>query len=108
MVEWRIRFSPTGYRLRQVRRHSRLVLLCDGIVTLCGTGLKGGEPVKCPCRPVKWARWLADGTTRGGHRLAGTVRPTLEVVLPEVPAMLRRRKRPELGIALIDPAAARG
>ena len=45
---------------------------------------------------------LADGSTRGGHLLAGTVRPTLEVILTEVPSTLRRRKRAELGIALID------
>ena len=45
---------------------------------------------------------LADGSTRGGHLMAGTVRPTLEVVLTEVPSTLRRRKRPEHGIALID------
>jgi predicted DNA-binding protein with PD1-like motif len=45
---------------------------------------------------------LADGSTRGGHLMSGTVRPTLEVVLTEVPSTLRRRKRPELGIALID------
>jgi predicted DNA-binding protein with PD1-like motif len=51
---------------------------------------------------------LADGSTRGGHLLAGTVRPTLEVVLTEVPATLRRRKRADLGIALIDLAASRG
>ncbi len=47
---------------------------------------------------------LADGTTRGGHLLEGKVRPTLEVVLEETSAALRRRKRPELGIALIDLA----
>lgn len=45
---------------------------------------------------------LSDGTTRGGHLIAGTVRPTLEVVLTEVPARLRRKKRADLGIALID------
>jgi predicted DNA-binding protein with PD1-like motif len=45
---------------------------------------------------------LSDGSTRGGHLLSGTVRPTLEVVLTEVPATLRRRKRTDLGIALID------
>jgi predicted DNA-binding protein with PD1-like motif len=47
---------------------------------------------------------LSDGTTRGGHLLEGTVRPTLEVVLKETPGNLRRRQRPELGIALIDLA----
>ena len=45
---------------------------------------------------------LADGSTRGGHLLDGTVRPTLEVVITDVPARLRRRKRADLGIALID------
>jgi predicted DNA-binding protein with PD1-like motif len=45
---------------------------------------------------------LSDGSTRGGHLLAGTVRPTLEVVLTDVPARLRRKKRADLGIALID------
>lgn len=47
---------------------------------------------------------LSDGSTRGGHLLAGTVRPTLEIVLTEVPAKLRRKKRADLGIALIDIA----
>src|SRR6266699_5323407 len=48
---------------------------------------------------------LSDGTTRGGHLLEGKVRPTLEVVMEETPAGLRRRKQPDLGIALIDLAA---
>ena len=46
---------------------------------------------------------LRDGTTRGGHFLKGIVRPTLEVTVVEAPTHLRRRRRPELGIALIDP-----
>lgn len=45
---------------------------------------------------------LSDGTTRGGHFIKGVVHPTLEVTAVETPAHLRRRKRPELGIALID------
>lgn len=45
---------------------------------------------------------LSDGRTRGGHFLEGHVRPTLEVVLRETPARLRRRHRSDLGIALID------
>lgn len=44
---------------------------------------------------------LRDGSTRGGHLLEGIVRPTLEVTVSESPAHLRRRKRPDLGIALI-------
>jgi uncharacterized protein len=49
---------------------------------------------------------LSDGTTRGGHLIEGSVRPTLEVTLIETPAHLRRKQRPELGLALIDLAAA--
>ena len=48
---------------------------------------------------------LCDGTTRGGHLLDGAVQPTLEVTLIETPAHLRRKQRPELGLALIDLAA---
>jgi uncharacterized protein len=49
---------------------------------------------------------LSDGSTRGGHLMSGIVRPTLEVVLIDTPAHLRRKKRPEIGIALIDLDAA--
>jgi predicted DNA-binding protein with PD1-like motif len=45
---------------------------------------------------------LKDGSVRGGHFLKGIVRPTLEVTIVETPAHLRRRKRADLGIALID------
>ena len=45
---------------------------------------------------------LSDGSTRGGHLLTGTVRPTLEVVVTETPLYLRRKKKADLGIALID------
>jgi hypothetical protein len=45
---------------------------------------------------------LSDGSTRGGHLMKGNVRPTLEVVLTDTPAKLRRKKRSDLGIALID------
>lgn len=45
---------------------------------------------------------LKDGTTRGGHLLEGLVQPTLEVTVLESPGHLRRRKRSDLGIALID------
>src|SRR6202041_3096906 len=45
---------------------------------------------------------LSDGTTRGGHLLEGLVFPTLEVVVTETPAELRKVMRPDIGIALID------
>jgi uncharacterized protein len=45
---------------------------------------------------------LKDGSVRGGHFLSGVVRPTLEVTIRETVADLRRKKRADLGIALIS------
>jgi predicted DNA-binding protein with PD1-like motif len=45
---------------------------------------------------------LSDGTTRGGHLIEGRVFPTLEVVVTETPARLRKVLRPDIGLALID------
>lgn len=42
-----------------------------------------------------------DGSTRGGHLIAGRVRPTLEVILTESPAHLRKEVDEESGLALI-------
>ncbi len=44
-----------------------------------------------------------DGSALAGHVLEAHVRPTLEVVLTESPAHLRKRRDPESGLALIDP-----
>jgi len=44
---------------------------------------------------------LRDGSTRGGHLLSADVRPTLEVVLTDSPAHLRRVYDPASGLALI-------
>ncbi len=42
-----------------------------------------------------------DGSTVGGHLLQAHVRPTLELMLTESPAHLRRAHDPETGLALI-------
>lgn len=44
----------------------------------------------------------------GGHLFGGRVEPTLEVVVTESPATLRRSHRPEIGLALIDADASDG
>lgn len=44
----------------------------------------------------------SDGTAHGGHLQEGWVRPTIEIVLIESPAHLRKTYRPAFGIALID------
>ncbi len=45
---------------------------------------------------------LKDGTVRGGHFMSGSVQPTLEVTIRESVVHLRRKKRSDLGIALIN------
>lgn len=42
-----------------------------------------------------------DGSTRGGHLIRAHVRPTLELILDEAPAHLRKKYDPESGLALI-------
>jgi len=55
-----------------------------------------------PVLHMHTALGLSDGTTRGGHLLEGRVFPTLEAIVTETPAQLRRVMRPDIGIALID------
>lgn len=45
-----------------------------------------------------------DGSALAGHLGRGEVRPTLEVMIHEAPAHLRKAKNPETGLALIRPA----
>lgn len=45
---------------------------------------------------------FADGSTKGGHFISGIVHPTLEIIIRESAVALRRRNRPDLGIALLD------
>ena len=49
----------------------------------------------------------SDGSAHGGHLVEGHVRPTLEVVLTELPRHLYRRFDSASGLALIDPTAKR-
>lgn len=46
----------------------------------------------------------SDGTAHGGHLVEAHVMPTLEVILTESPAHLRRTHDPETDLALIDLA----
>jgi predicted DNA-binding protein with PD1-like motif len=43
-----------------------------------------------------------DGSAHGGHLMRGQVAPTLEAIVVEVAAELRRRIDPETGLALIE------
>jgi len=60
-----------------------------------------GEEDGEPALHVHLVLGRRDGTTLGGHLLEAHVRPTLEVIVTESPAHLRRRKDAETGLALI-------
>ena len=49
-----------------------------------------------------------DGSTCGGHLLEARVRPTLEVLLTDSPAHLKRVRDPESGLALIGTRGTAG
>jgi predicted DNA-binding protein with PD1-like motif len=70
------------------------------VLTLAGdVALKDGEP-SVHAHVVLGKR---DATAHGGHLLEARVRPTLELVLVESPAHLRKEHDPETGLALIAP-----
>jgi predicted DNA-binding protein with PD1-like motif len=73
------------------------------VLTMAGDiSLKDGQPAV----HAHLIAGRADGTTRGGHLKTAIVRPTLEVMLAESPAVLRRKFDEKSGLALIDPEAS--
>jgi predicted DNA-binding protein with PD1-like motif len=70
------------------------------VLSLLGDVAKGDDGK--PSLHMHAVLGMSDGACRGGHFLKGIVRPTLEITIVETPARLRRRKRPEPGIALVD------
>lgn len=85
--------------MRKPTAKSRLTKQCEVLSTVGDVAL--GDDGK-PSLHVHAVLGLSDGTTRGGHLLEAIVRPTLEITLVEATGHLRRRKRPEIGAALID------
>jgi uncharacterized protein len=79
-------------------RHIPVDQPCE-VLSLIGDVAEGQEG---PSLNVHVVLGLADGTTRGGHLIEGQVFPTLEAVVTETPAELRRIMHPDLGVALID------
>ena len=79
-------------------RRIRVAEQCE-VLSLLGDVAEGQDG---PILHMHTVLGLSDGTTRGGHLLEGQVFPTLEVVVTETPARLRKVLRPEIGIALID------
>ena len=85
-------WETKDYRRIAVREQVEVVSLVGDVT--CGDG----QPKLHPHIVVS----KSDGAAMGGHLLEGHVRPTLEVIVTESPAHLRRRRDPETGLALID------
>jgi predicted DNA-binding protein with PD1-like motif len=92
--------ATVGWFDREARDYRRIVVdeLCE-LLSLVGDVAEGQDG---PIVHVHAVLGLSDGTTRGGHLLEGRVFPTLEAIVTETPAELRKIMRPDIGIALID------
>jgi predicted DNA-binding protein with PD1-like motif len=69
------------------------------VLSLVGDITRDGDAPKLHAHVVLGK---ADATAHGGHLIEAVVRPTLEVVLTELPRPLHRRFDRESGLALID------
>jgi uncharacterized protein len=87
-------FDPAAKQYRRIPVDEQ----CE-VLSLIGDVAEGQDG---PVLHVHAVLGLADGTTRGGHLLEGRVFPTLEVVVTETPAQLRKVMHPDMGVALID------
>jgi uncharacterized protein len=92
--------ATVGWFDRASKRYRRISVdeQCE-VLSLIGDVAEGPDG---PSLHAHVVLGLADGSARGGHLLEGWVFPTLEVVVTEAPAQLRKVMRPDLGIALID------
>jgi predicted DNA-binding protein with PD1-like motif len=92
--------ATVGWFDRAARDYRRIPVdeQCE-VLSLIGDVAEGQDG---PILHVHAVLGLSDGTTRGGHLLEGRVFPTLEAVVTETPARLRKVLRPDIGIALID------
>lgn len=97
--------ATLGYFDRERRDYRRIQVAEQvEVLSLVGDVAVGDDGPKVHAHVVLGR---ADGTAHGGHLLEARVWPTLELVLTESPAHLRRRMDPASGLALIDPALTR-
>lgn len=96
-----LRDAVLGYFDRDAKKYDRIPI-GEQVELLSLIGdivIDRGEPsVHAHCVVGK-----RDGTTMGGHLLEAHVWPTLEAIVAEAPAHLRKRYDPETGLTLIDP-----
>jgi predicted DNA-binding protein with PD1-like motif len=89
-----------GYFDRETRQYRHIPLREQvEVLSLLGVVTLDGEKPKLHGHVVVGRR---DGSAHGGHLLEAHVWPTLEVIVEESPAYLRRKLDPASGLALID------
>ncbi|HEY5354717.1 MAG TPA: PPC domain-containing DNA-binding protein [Streptosporangiaceae bacterium] len=92
--------ATLGWFDRETRQHRPIeVEEQSEVLSLIGDVAEGEDG---PSLNIHVVLGLRDGTTRGGHLLAGHVYPTLEIIVTENPAELRKVMNPDVGIALVD------
>ena len=87
--------ATVGWFDRETKQYRRIPVdeQCE-VLSLIGDVAEGQDG---PSVHVHVVLGLSDGTTRGGHLLEGRVFPTLEVIVREAPAELRKVMNPESG-----------
>ena len=92
--------ATVGWFDREAKDYQHIAVdeQCEVLSLLGDIAMSDGRPVA----HIHAVLGLSDGTVRGGHLIAGEVWPTLEVVVHETPAHLRKTARPDIGLALID------
>ncbi len=90
------------------RKQYRRIPVAEQVEVLSLVGDVALGPAGGPALHVHVVCGRSDGAAVGGHLLDAEVRPTLEVIVTEAPAHLRKRQDPESGLALIDPALGAG
>ncbi len=95
--------ATVGWFDRAAKDYRRIEIAeqCEVLSLIGDIAIGAGDPGQ-PQPHLHAVLGLADGSTRGGHLLEGHVWPTLEVVVREAPAELRKTQRPDIGLALID------
>jgi hypothetical protein len=95
--------ATVGWFDRAARDYRRIEIgqQCEVLSLIGDIAVGAGDPGQ-PQPHLHAVLGLDDGSTRGGHLLEGQVWPTLEVIVREAPAELRKTHRPDVGLALID------
>ena len=89
-----------GYFEREAKEYERISVGEQvEVLTLAGDIALEEDKPKVHAHVVVGKR---DGSAHGGHLLEGHVWPTLELVLSDAPAPLRKKFDPETGLALVS------